>query len=104
MNPLQPSAPFEGIRDALPADEILVALPADPLPAPSPRRRCWPVLAWLVIIAVAGYIVYRQATLKGSADLAAAESMVTMQMQARYRFDAATFSPASGDKPEGLNE
>jgi membrane protease YdiL (CAAX protease family) len=65
-------------------------------PLGSLRNRGWPLLAWLVIIGLVGFVVYRQSLRKAAGEEASA--LVTMQMQARYLVGAASlnFPGASG--------
>jgi membrane protease YdiL (CAAX protease family) len=91
------TAPGAVIPDALPADGLLTALPGEPV-IDVRRPRGWSIAAWLLIAAVAGLVIVRTAMHKRSGGGAAAESIVTIQMQGRYLVGAAGLGLPGADR------
>lgn len=79
--------------DEVPPTPEAVPEPPAPEPEPPPRKRGWAALAWLVILAVVGVIVWGRSVPDRGGDPEREDrlSLVVFELQARYLVGAADF-------------
>ncbi len=87
-----------------PQESTIEPRPLDAVPVPAPRRG-WPVVAWLIILSLVGYLVYRNAThavvREGERSTA---WLLTVQSQGRYLVGVARLAELLGQKSPDLAE
>ncbi|MBY0528095.1 MAG: CPBP family intramembrane metalloprotease [Gemmataceae bacterium] len=66
------------------------------------RRRSWPILAWIVVLALVGFIVWHRARPVPQGESANRYAGMVVQMQSRYLVGAAEFLRALGQPPADL--
>jgi membrane protease YdiL (CAAX protease family) len=106
MTPDPPQDAPGDVLDALPAEPVLSALPAQEPGPDRPFRRGQPILAWLVILGVIVLILWRHgaAATKESGAVDSAVALVSAQAEGRYLVGAASFNLPGGGKKSLYNQ